>query len=59
MVKNVQALDVLINEHGVELKPFPEEVLAELKQLTQQLMNEKKVPVIRWWGESTHRINSF
>jgi len=48
MVKNVQALDVLINEHGVELKPFPEEVLAELKQLTQQLMNEKSAsdPVV-------------
>lgn len=41
MVKNVQALDVLINEHGVELKPFPEEVLVELKQLTQLLMKEK------------------
>lgn len=41
MVKNVQALDVLVNEHGVEIRLFPEEVLAELKSLTRQLMNEK------------------
>ncbi|OLQ75954.1 ABC transporter substrate-binding protein [Photobacterium proteolyticum] len=40
MVKNVQALDVLVNEHGVEIRLFPKEVLAELKLLTQQLMNE-------------------
>ena len=40
-VKNLQALDILLNEHGVEIKPFPAEVLAELKQLTLELMAEK------------------
>ncbi|MCW8328097.1 TRAP transporter substrate-binding protein [Photobacterium sp. SDRW27] len=40
-VKNLQALDVLINEHGVELRLFPEDVLSELELLTSQLLAEK------------------
>ncbi|MGF1760417.1 TRAP transporter substrate-binding protein [Photobacterium sagamiensis] len=39
-VKNVQALDILVSEHNVVLKAFPEDVLAQLKQLTSDLMQE-------------------
>ncbi|ELR65195.1 TRAP transporter solute receptor [Photobacterium marinum] len=40
-VKNIQALNVMLREHEVDLRPFPPEVLAELKVLTQQLLEEK------------------
>jgi len=39
-VKNVQALDILVSEHNVVLKAFPEDVLAQLKLLTSDLMHE-------------------
>lgn len=40
-VKNMQALDVLVREHDVELRRFPTPVLAELKQLTREVLIEK------------------
>jgi TRAP-type mannitol/chloroaromatic compound transport system substrate-binding protein len=39
--KNVQALDILLNEHDVSLKVFPDDVLLRLKQLTNELLVEK------------------
>jgi TRAP-type mannitol/chloroaromatic compound transport system substrate-binding protein len=36
--RNGEALQTLVNEHGVELRPFPEEVLAELKQATIEVV---------------------
>lgn len=39
-MKNVQALEILVNEHDVVLKAFPEDVLAEFKTLTMDLMQE-------------------
>ncbi|PSW02076.1 TRAP transporter substrate-binding protein [Photobacterium lipolyticum] len=39
-MKNVQALDILVNEHNVVLRAFPEDVLAQLKQQTSDLMQE-------------------
>ncbi|WP_299015916.1 TRAP transporter substrate-binding protein [uncultured Photobacterium sp.] len=40
-VKNVQALNVMLREHEVQLKAFPPDVLADLKVLTQQIMDER------------------
>jgi TRAP-type mannitol/chloroaromatic compound transport system substrate-binding protein len=46
--RNFQALNVLINEHQVELRAFPNEVLAELKLhseaiLTEMIINDELV----------------
>ncbi len=38
--KNNDALKTLINEHNVELKQFPEEVLKELKKLAKEVLEE-------------------
>ncbi len=38
--RNQQALDTLVNEHGVELRQFPEEVLARLKTISQEVLEE-------------------
>jgi TRAP-type mannitol/chloroaromatic compound transport system substrate-binding protein len=38
---NNQALEALVNEHGVEVRPFPPEVLAELKRLSDEVMQEQ------------------
>ena len=38
--RNNDALDKLINEHGVELRPFPNEVLAGLGRLSGEVMND-------------------
>ncbi len=38
--RNQQALDTLVNQHGVELRQFPDEVLARLKTLSQEVIQE-------------------
>jgi TRAP-type mannitol/chloroaromatic compound transport system substrate-binding protein len=38
---NNQALEALVNEHGVEVRQFPPEVLAELKRISDEIMQEK------------------
>jgi TRAP-type mannitol/chloroaromatic compound transport system substrate-binding protein len=37
---NGEALHTLVTEHGVELRPFPDEVLAELKRISREVMEE-------------------
>ncbi|MCP5172953.1 MAG: TRAP transporter substrate-binding protein DctP [Pseudomonadales bacterium] len=37
---NNAALETLVNEHGVDLRPLPEDVLAALKQATDEVMAE-------------------
>jgi len=39
--KNGQALKNLVEEHGVELRPFPDEVLAELKRASLEVIEEQ------------------
>jgi TRAP-type mannitol/chloroaromatic compound transport system substrate-binding protein len=39
--RNGQALRTLVDEHGVELRAFPEEVLAELRQAAAELIEEQ------------------
>ncbi|MBT0585912.1 TRAP transporter substrate-binding protein [Alteromonas oceanisediminis] len=39
--RNNNAMQQLINEHGVNVKPLPEDVLAALKQATEEVMAEK------------------
>uniref|UniRef100_UPI003569936B TRAP transporter substrate-binding protein n=1 Tax=Thiomicrorhabdus sp. TaxID=2039724 RepID=UPI003569936B len=39
--RNQQALQTLINEHGVQLKEFPDDVLKELKTLSEQVVDEE------------------
>ena len=39
--KNGQALQTLIEEHNVDLRPFPDEVLAELKQASLAVIEEQ------------------
>ena len=39
--RNQQALQSLINEHNVELKHFPDEVLKELKSISEQVIEEE------------------
>ncbi|MDG6778611.1 TRAP transporter substrate-binding protein [Thiomicrorhabdus sp. zzn3] len=39
--RNQQALQTLIKEHGVELRRFPDEVLKELKALSEQVVEEE------------------
>jgi TRAP-type mannitol/chloroaromatic compound transport system substrate-binding protein len=39
--RNGQALQTLIQEHGVELRPFPDEVLAELRQASIEVVEEQ------------------
>ncbi len=38
--RNGQALKTLIEEHGVELRRFPDDVLAELKRLSEEVVEE-------------------
>lgn len=38
--RNHEALDTLVNEHKVELRQFPDEVLSRIKQLSTQVMEE-------------------
>tara|TARA_R110002096_G_scaffold433650_1_gene652846 strand:- start:2050 stop:3180 length:1131 start_codon:yes stop_codon:yes gene_type:complete len=38
--RNNSALDELINTHGVELRQLPDDVLAELNRITQQVLEE-------------------
>lgn len=38
--RNQQALDTLVNEHGVQLRQFPESVLARLKSISQEVLLE-------------------
>jgi TRAP-type mannitol/chloroaromatic compound transport system substrate-binding protein len=37
---NGDALNKLVHEHNVELRPLPEDVLAELKQISEQVLEE-------------------
>jgi len=39
--RNQQALQTLINKHGVQLKHFPDAVLKELKTISQQVVEEE------------------
>jgi TRAP-type mannitol/chloroaromatic compound transport system substrate-binding protein len=39
--KNGEALARLVEEHGVDLRPFPDEVLAELKRATAEVVEEQ------------------
>ena len=38
--RNNSALNELVNTHGVELRPLPDEVLAELNRVTDQVLEE-------------------
>lgn len=38
--RNHQALETLINDHGVELRKFPDEVLARLKALSKEVLDD-------------------
>ena len=38
--RNQQALDTLVREHGVELRRFPDDVLARLKALSDEMLDE-------------------
>jgi TRAP-type mannitol/chloroaromatic compound transport system substrate-binding protein len=38
--RNGEALKSLIEEHGVDLRPFPDEVLAELKRASREVIEE-------------------
>ncbi|MDI3326168.1 TRAP transporter substrate-binding protein [Pontibacterium granulatum] len=39
--KNNRALDQLVNQHGVELRKFPDEVLTKLKALSDEVVKEE------------------
>ena len=39
--RNGEALQTLVNEHKVELRPFPDEVLAELKRVSFEVFEEQ------------------
>jgi TRAP-type mannitol/chloroaromatic compound transport system substrate-binding protein len=39
--RNGEALQTLVNEHDVELRPFPDDVLAELKRATLEMIEEQ------------------
>ena len=39
--RNGQALQTLVKEHDVELRPFPDEVLAELKRVSFEVIEEQ------------------
>lgn len=39
--RNVTALDTLVSEYGVQLKPFPEDVLKRLKLISAQVIEEQ------------------
>ncbi|MFO6422850.1 TRAP transporter substrate-binding protein [Motilimonas sp. KMU-193] len=41
MVKNAQALKTLVDEHGVELRQFPPEVMHKLKTLSEEVLQEQ------------------
>ena len=38
--RNGKALNMLVNEHKVELRPFPDEVLADLKRVSFAVLEE-------------------
>ncbi|MDX1498093.1 MAG: TRAP transporter substrate-binding protein DctP, partial [Salinisphaeraceae bacterium] len=38
--RNQAALDTLVQKHGVKLRPFPDEVLAALKETSQQVLED-------------------
>ena len=38
--RNNQALDTLVNKHGVKLMPLPDDVLRKLKQLSEEVVLE-------------------
>ncbi len=38
--RNQQALDTLVNQHGTQLRQFPDEVLARLKTISQSVLQE-------------------
>ncbi len=40
--RNHSALTELIEEHGIQVKPFPDDVLRELARITEQLLAERK-----------------
>jgi TRAP-type mannitol/chloroaromatic compound transport system substrate-binding protein len=39
--RNGEALHRLVNEHGVELREFPEDVLTELRRATLEILEEQ------------------
>ncbi|SHI11420.1 TRAP transporter substrate-binding protein [Ferrimonas marina] len=39
--RNIAALDALVNEHGIELRRWPDEVLVELRKAAQLVMAEE------------------
>jgi TRAP-type mannitol/chloroaromatic compound transport system substrate-binding protein len=47
--RNQAALDQLVNEHGVDLRPFPDEVLVRLKAISAEVLEElaEKDPLVR------------
>ncbi|QSX36287.1 TRAP transporter substrate-binding protein DctP [Shewanella sedimentimangrovi] len=40
-VRHVAALDSLVNEHGVQLRQFPEDVIAELRKVSAEVIAEQ------------------
>jgi TRAP-type mannitol/chloroaromatic compound transport system substrate-binding protein len=47
--RNQAALDQLVNDHGVELRPFPDAVLTRLRAISSQVLEElaTKDPLVR------------
>lgn len=47
--RNQAALDQLVNEHGVDLRPFPDEVLIRMKAISAEVLEElaEKDPLVR------------
>jgi TRAP-type mannitol/chloroaromatic compound transport system substrate-binding protein len=41
MVKNNRALEQLVNEHGVELRNFPEDVMRKLREISDEVVAEE------------------
>ena len=39
--RNGEALNTLVDEHAVELRPFPDDVLAELKRASLEVIEEQ------------------
>ena len=38
--RNAEALQTLVKDHGVQLRPFPDDVLRELRRLSEQVLEE-------------------
>lgn len=58
--RNNQALDTLVNKHGVKLMPLPDDVLRKLKQLSEEVVLEvaKNDPMAQKIYDSFHQFRT-